>query len=50
MGFVYSFLRILKRLWIILSETIDILRNLQQQKKIGGCPREFYYMFAHSSL
>ena len=44
MGFVYGFLRILKGLWIILSETIDILRNLQKQKNWGMPQRILLYV------
>ena len=36
MGFVYRILWILKALWIVLSETIIIFRNLQ--KKNLGMP------------
>ena len=42
MGFVYRVLWILKALWIVLSETINILRDLQpkkKKKKIGMPPR-----------
>ena len=38
---------ILKALWIILSETINILRNLQ--KKIFFTPQEFYH-YVHSYI
>ena len=46
MGFVYyRVLWILKALWIVLSENINILRNVQQQNN-NVCPppppREFY--------
>ena len=39
-GFVYRVLWILKALWIILSETINILRNLHTLTKFR-CHREF---------
>ena len=35
-GFVYSILWVLKALWIVLSETINILRNLHTTKIFGG--------------
>ena len=38
MGFVYRVLWIPKALWIVLSEAISILRNLQKHKHILGCP------------
>ena len=37
MGFVYEW--ILKALWIVLSETNKILRNLQEKSTFSGCPR-----------
>ena len=43
MGFVYRVLWVLNLVWIILSETINILRNLQKLK-FGGCP-EFYHIY-----
>ena len=36
MDFVYRILQILKALWIILSQTIYNLRNLQKQKILGS--------------
>ena len=39
-SFVYRVLWILKALWIVLSETINSLRNLQITKKNWGGPRE----------
>ena len=38
MGFVYSGLWIVKSLWIILSETINIWRKLQKKEDIFGMP------------
>ena len=32
MGFVYRVQWILKALWVVLSKTINILRNLQKKK------------------
>ena len=46
MGFVYRVLWVVKALWIVLSETINILRNLQKQTFLG-CPREFCHMFIY---
>ena len=35
-------------MWFVLSETIDILRNLHQKKlTFSGCPREFYHRFIY---
>ena len=39
MGFVYRFLRVLKALWIILSETIKILRKLHKTNIFGMPPK-----------
>ena len=39
MAFVHRVLWILQAMWIILSETIHILRILN----ISGCPRKFYH-------
>ena len=48
MGIVYRVLWVLKSLWIILSETISILRKLQQKKlTFLGCPRKFYHRFMY---
>ena len=43
---LYRVLWILIALWIVLSQPINILRNLQQQK-FGGCPQEFYHIFMY---
>ena len=40
--FVYRVLWIPKALWIVLSQTINILIN-----KILGCPQEFYHRFTY---
>ena len=49
MGFVYRVLWILKALWIVLSETINILRNLHKKKRTYsfGMPQEFYHRFMY---
>ena len=39
---LYSFMIHLKALWIILSETINILRKLHKTN-ISRCPRKFYH-------
>ena len=46
MGFVYRVVRVLKALWIILSETINILRKVQKLT-FSGCPRKFYHRVMH---
>ena len=45
MCFVYRVTLVLKALWFILSETVNILRKLANCKKItfSGCPRKFYH-------
>ena len=49
MGYVYidRVLWILKALWIVLSETINILRNLKKEN--GGCPQEVYHRFMYQA-
>ena len=51
MGFVYKVLSILKALWIILSETISILRKLEEKKKKNlkflRCPWKFDHRFMY---
>ena len=42
MGFVYRVVWVLKGLWIVLSETINIFRNLHKTN-ILGCPWKFYH-------
>ena len=42
MGFVYRIVRVLKALWIVFSETINILRKLHKNN-IFGMPRKFYH-------
>ena len=50
MGLVYSYMNS-KSLVILLSETINILRNVQQQQqqktKKWDSPREFYHRFMY---
>ena len=46
MGFINRFLWILKALWIDLSETMNILWNLQKLT-FFGCPQEFYHRFMY---
>ena len=46
MAFVYRVLWILKALWIVLSETIHILRKLKNIT-FWGCPRNFYHRFMY---
>ena len=43
MGFVYRVVWVLKALWIILSETINILRKLHKTKTFSACPRKCYH-------
>ena len=50
MGFVYRVLWILKALWIVLSETVNILRNLQKTKYFRA-PKNFTIgVYVHTSL
>ena len=46
MGFVYRVAWVLKALWIILSETINILRKLQKIT-FSGCPPKFYHILMY---
>ena len=41
-GFVYRVLWILKAMWIILSETINILRKLKKKKKTFWDAQKFF--------
>ena len=51
MSFVYRVSWILKDLWTVLSETINILRNLHKQKNffffLGGGPWKCYHRFMY---
>ena len=50
MGSSIRVLWILKALWIIvLSETINILRNLHTHKKKIGMPPEIYHRFMYKA-
>ena len=46
MGFVCRVLWVLKALWIVFSETIDMLRKLHKTK-IFGLPLKFYHTFMY---
>ena len=46
MGFVYRVVWILKALWIVLPETINILRKLPRTN-ILRCPPKFYHRFMY---
>ena len=52
MAFVNRVLWILKALWIVLSETLNILRNLQQEQQIRGegVLRILPSVYVHNSL
>ena len=41
-GFVYRVVRVLKALWILLSETIYLRKNCIKLT-FSGCPRKFYH-------
>ena len=50
MGFVYRVAWVLKALWIILSETINILRKFAKNNIFGMPPKILPYTYVHSSL
>ena len=53
MGLIYRVLWILQALWIVLFETINVLRKLQQQQQqniFGMPPKILPLVYVHSSL
>ena len=43
MGFIYRVVRVLKALWIFLSETINFSEKIAIKLTFSWCPRKFYH-------